>query len=160
MSFAQFNGVSSTENLFVNSITFADGTSSKSFSPTTYTSVIDTSSNIVSGSGLVVATFPTVPVGTYLLSIPLYFNINASNIYSVNVNAYTPTETFTLDYVGYTNVTGSGITNYSKSYCAVLQINTAGSIEVSVVCNLVVITDTYNITTNESGNPALLTKLL
>ena len=79
MSFAQFNGVSSTENLFVKSINFQDGSSQS-----TAVGVIDGYSfpqpnEIPSATPIVLFTWNILPVGTYIISAPFRCYLDASS---------------------------------------------------------------------------------
>ena len=159
MSFAQFNGVSSTENLVVNSITFPDGTSANSFTPLTYTSVVTSQSNIANSVPATASTFYNVAVGTYILSIPLSMTAETSNFTTINVVASNDTQAFTLDYLSSNLTAGSGITQYIKYYSAVLKITTAGNLTVTVTNSLFNIPSNYSIAPADGGLLAELISL-
>jgi hypothetical protein len=105
MSFAQFNGVSSAEKLFVNSVSFPDG-SYFTNAPTSYfqpiTPVTDVSSNTVHS----IATFSAVPTGIYVLSYGLIHEL---------INPSTNNSFISIGNTANVNFTSGGNQVYSLS---------------------------------------------
>ena len=101
MSFAQFNGVSSTENLFVNSITFPDGSSIQS----TVVNVIDgipsiLPDEIASNAPVTLFSWYALPVGTYIVSAPYRCYLDASSTASFFTKVSLYNASTGLNYTG------------------------------------------------------------
>ena len=157
MSFAQFNGVSSTENLFVNSVSFPDG-SSFTNAPTAYFQTITPATDVSSNTSHTIATFSAVPTGIYVLSYGLVHTL---------VNPSTNNAFISIGNTATVNFTSGGAQVYSLSNFsfidpslntgfALLENNYSGVLNVSSPADIVVTTQaTIAITTGTNAWSAL-----
>lgn len=120
MSFAQFNGVTSTENLVVNSITYPDGSSQNSAtSLTTYVATYPNGESQVCQNQVDVSycLFSNLPAGNYLVSVPFGLAVSGGTGDFVN-SIYISEKNNNFTFVNFNTATNvgigqSGYTNYT-----------------------------------------------
>ena len=148
MSFAQFNGVASNTDLYVNSV--------NTVSPITYSTVVQTNATAASGTSYDIATFNDVEVGTYLMSVPISISSNSSYFNAGIINVYTPTNEYNLQYSSFE--TGSGMIIDTKVLSCLISVKQKGTVFADMAYFLIDTSATYSFHPTVD-DPALLVKI-